>query len=192
VCASAALTIASPAGAENLIKSPGDHPDYHVELEPHVLFGVAELYGATGLGVGLRASIPIVQNGFVPQINNSVAISFGLDWTHYGDCYYFDRRNGRDIGYGCGANYFIFPVAMQWNFWFTEHWSAFGEPGLYIYHGVFDANYCDPNFQFCGYPTATGVDFAFWVGGRYHFNDKVSLTMRIGYPSFSFGVSFFP
>jgi hypothetical protein len=30
-----------------------------------------------------------------------------------------------------------------------------------------------------------------WVGGRFHFNDKISLTMRIGYPDFSFGVSFF-
>jgi hypothetical protein len=29
------------------------------------------------------------------------------------------------------------------------------------------------------------------VGGRYHFNDRISLTMRIGYPSFAIGISFF-
>jgi hypothetical protein len=29
------------------------------------------------------------------------------------------------------------------------------------------------------------------VGGRYHFNDRISLTMRIGYPAFSIGASFF-
>jgi hypothetical protein len=189
----ATLALAWPgtARADSIIKNPGDHPDYHVELEPHLLFGLARLYGGGGLGLGARASIPIVQNGFVPSINNSVAITFGLDWLRYSDCYYYDRRAGRDVGYGCGASYFIFPVAMQWNFWLTEHWSVFGEPGLYVYHGVFDTGYCDPAFQACGYPTTTGVDLALWVGGRFHFNDKISLTMRIGYPDFSFGVSFF-
>ena len=28
------------------------------------------------------------------------------------------------------------------------------------------------------------------VGGRFHFNDSVALTMRLGYPAFSLGVSF--
>jgi hypothetical protein len=29
------------------------------------------------------------------------------------------------------------------------------------------------------------------AGGRYHFSENVALTMRVGYPSFSIGVSFF-
>jgi hypothetical protein len=29
------------------------------------------------------------------------------------------------------------------------------------------------------------------AGGRYHFTDKIALTMRAGYPAFSIGVSFF-
>ena len=45
-------------------------------------------------------------------------------------------------------------------------------------------------FNNCANPTSTGVDFAFYVGGRYHINDHVALVMRIGYPTFSFGVSF--
>jgi hypothetical protein len=182
-----ACSAEAPASAQSIIKNPGDHPNYRVELEPHLNFGWAH-YRGSGLGVGARASIVVVDNGFVSSINNSVAISFGLDWLRYGDCYYYDYRYG-SRGYGCGASYFMFPVAMQWNFWLSPKWSVFGEPGLHIYHGVWD-DWCDPNLPGCSAPTRTGVDFAFWAGGRFHFSETVALTMRIGYPTFSIGVSF--
>lgn len=186
--AAAALAVAPPAQADSIIKNPGDHPDYSVELEPHGLLGWQRHWVGTGFGLGARASIPIVKNGFVKTINNNVAISFGLDWVRYSDCYYYWRGSN----YGCGASYLLAPVAMQWNFWLTEKWSVFGEPGLYIYHGFYDDYYCDPRFIGCRYPgDRTSVDFAFYAGGRFHFNDKVSLTMRIGYPTVSIGASFF-
>ncbi len=185
----AVLAFAATARAQSIIKSPGDHPDYAVEIEPHLDFGWANLYRSNGFGAGARFSIPIVKNGFVPSINNSVAISFGIDWLRYSDCYYYNSRFRSD-GYGCGASYFIFPVAMQWNFWLSPRWSVFGEPGLYVYHGVFD-DYCgNLNANDCGYPTRNGVDFAFYAGGRFHFNDKIAITLRLGYPTLSFGVSF--
>jgi hypothetical protein len=185
--ACAVLAFGSDARAQSIIKNPGDHPDYRVEIEPHLNFGWANLYGSNGLGVGARFSIPIVQNGFIRNLNNSVAISFGLDWLRYSNCYYYIRNDG----YGCGASYFIFPVAMQWNFWLTPRWSVFGEPGLYLYHGVFD-DYCGSinNPGPCGYPTRNGVDFAFYAGGRFHISDTFALTLRIGYPTLSFGLSF--
>src|SRR5678816_4653926 len=120
VAARLTLLSVEDARAESIIKNPGDHPSYHVELEPHVLPGWGHLYHGNGLGLGAWASIPLVDNGFISSINNSVAISFGLDWLRYGDCYYY---NGR-FGYGCGASYFLFPVAMQWNFWLTPNWSV--------------------------------------------------------------------
>jgi len=184
----ASLLVANEVRAdESIIKNPGDHPDYHVEIEPHGDFGWANLYGGSGFGLGGRFTIPLVDNGFIKTINNNVGISFGVDWLRYSGCYYYDRRFNRD--YGCGASYFLFPVAMQWNFWLSTHWSVFGEPGLYIYHGIYD-DYCN-GVAGCGYPTRTGVDFAFFAGGRYHFSEKVSLTMRIGYPYLSIGASFF-
>jgi hypothetical protein len=186
----AALTLGRAALADDTIKHPGDHPHYVVEIEPHLLFGWDnDLYGAASFGLGLRASIPVTHNGFIPSINNSVAISFGLDWLHYSDCYYYFRA----VGYGCGANYFEFPVALQWNFYVAKRWSVFAEPGLYIYHGVFNADYCNgPGLPPCGYPNATGIDVAAWVGARFHFTDKVALTMRLGYPTLSLGVSIMP
>jgi hypothetical protein len=186
------------AYADDTIKHPGDHPKYSVEIEPHGLWSWRHYYYAPndGFGLGVRVSIPIVENGFVPSINNNVAISFGVDWVHYSgaDCYYYGPPpNPQNPGpcYVLGdANYLFFPVAMQWNFFVAQRWSVFGEPGLAIYHGFFDYCYNVPPGTRCPSPTQTGIDFAFYAGGRFHFSDHATLTMRIGYPTFSVGVSF--
>ena len=172
----------STAHADDTIKHPGDHLTYKVEIEPHALFGVDNAFATGGLGLGARFSIPIVQNGFIPKINNSVAISFGLDWLHYNDC-----RYGLN---DCSASYLYFPVAMQWNFWVAQRWSVFGEPGAVIYDGFLGD--CNPGVRNCNRPNTFGAEPALWIGGRFHVSETVSLTMRIGFPSFSFGVSFFP
>jgi hypothetical protein len=176
-----ALAVAPPARADDTIKRPGDHPAYSVEAEPHLVLGWDDVYASDGFGVGGRFSIPIVDNGFVPSINNSVAIGFGLDLLHYDSCWY---------NADCSANYIHIPVVMQWNFYVSQHWSVFGEPGLVIFHGFFD----DCPFQNgCpGRPRETSVEPALYLGGRYHFSDRMSLTMRIGFPSISVGISFFP
>jgi hypothetical protein len=181
-CAAAAAALAAaPARADDTIKRPGDHPAYHVELEPHLVFGWFGPYTNTGFGAGMRFGIPIVDNGFVSSINNSVAISFGVDIVHYDWCWWHGN---------CSANYLDFPVVMQWNFYVAKHWSVFGEPGLLIYHGF--VSDC-PNGPNCpGGPNVTGVEPALFLGGRYHLSEGVALTMRVGFPSFSFGVSFFP
>ena len=175
------LTVGS-ARADDTIKHPGDHPHYSVELEPHLVLGWGGYYGgAGGIGPGGRASIPIVDNGFVSSINNSVAITFGLDVLFYNYCY-----NGWGGG-GCSATFFEFPVAMQWNFFVAQRWSVFGEPGLAIYHGDWGCGNAN-----CPWSTSvTSVEPALYLGGRYHFSDSVSLTMRLGWPALSFGVSFF-
>jgi hypothetical protein len=172
---------ATRAHADDTIKRPGEHPAYSVEIEPHLLLGWDDVYASDGVGVGARFSIPVVDNGFVTSINNSVAVSFGLDLIHYGGCWY----NGN-----CDANYFHLPVVMQWNFYVASHWSVFGEPGLAIYHGIFDD--CPSNVACPGRPRVTDIEPALYLGGRYHFDNKVSLTMRVGFPSISVGVSFFP
>jgi hypothetical protein len=175
-----------PAQADTLIiKNPGDHPRYVFEAEPHLVLGFIEPPGyaaGTGFGLGFRGSIPIVRNGFVPSINNSVAIGFGVDFAHYGRGDYC--RNGGPLP-DCdrvranGFNEFYFPVVMQWNFFLSRNWSVFGEPGVALNYHAWDG------------PTRLDVDpFIFFLGGRYHFSDKVTLTMRIGYPAFSVGCSF--
>jgi hypothetical protein len=80
------------------------------------------------------------------------------------------------VGFDFGGNDRIYvPVVLQWNFWLSTHWSVFGEPGLAFGSGG----------------PYSGVFPAFFAGGRFHFTDRVALTIRLGYPDVSIGVSFF-
>src|SRR5262245_1455677 len=90
VVASACLLVSQSAHAEeSIIRHPGDHPNYAVEVEPHLSFAFfLPAAGSTGVGLGGRFTIPVVRNGFVSTINNSVGVGFGLDWLHYNGCYY--------------------------------------------------------------------------------------------------------
>lgn len=201
VFALGAFALSSPARADDTIKRPGDHPRYSVEIEPHALVGWADQWAGTGLGLGGRVSINLTHDGFVKTINNSVAIGFGLDWAHYSGtgCRYDPRFPTVCYGYGYygTADFLQFPIVMQWNFYVAQRWSVFGEPGLYVWHGIYSA----PNYA-CGmaglppcgyYGSDTGVGPAFWVGGRFYFSDSTTLTMRLGYPDLlTIGVSFFP
>ncbi len=172
---------AGPARADDTIKNPGDHPSYRVEIEPHIAFGWDNVYASSGYGLGARFGIPIVENGFVDSINNSVAIGFGVDWLHYEFCYF--------RGYNCSANALVFPVVMQWNFYVAQKWSVFGEPGLFFWKGFFDTSFCN-GVAGCGAPNSFFIRPAFYVGARYYFSEHITLTMRLGYPTFSVGVSF--
>jgi hypothetical protein len=184
--AAALLTLSESALADrSIIKNPGQHSDYSFEAEPHLLlglWGVPGPGGGTGFGLGFRGSIPIVKNGFVKTINNNVAISFGLDWMHYDVSNWCGRYWKQPVACGWDDNFNLFwlPVAMQWNFFLSENWSVFGEPGLAL--RINDNHYRNN----------VDLDFLFYAGGRFHFNDKISLTMRLGWPSAaSVGVSFF-
>jgi hypothetical protein len=180
---SAAITLAVPraAHAEDLIISqPGQHPSYALEIEPHADFTFFDLgNNLRGLGLGARLSVPIVKNGFVSSINDSVAIGVGIDALQYSGCSH--TRFG-----DCGSITTIFvPVVMQWNFWLSTHWSLLGEPGVAIYHWAPSStcigDYCDAR---------TYVEPVLFVGGRYHFAEHAALTMRVGWPYWSVGVSF--
>lgn len=180
------------AAAQSIIKQPGNHPNYSVELEPHGLVGFDPPGPArdNGLGLGARATFVVLDNGFISKINNSIGIGVGLDWLHYDDdnddWEYWCRR--RDCGWDRGyydeydVDYFIVPVVMQWNFWLHRKWSVFGEVGGALAFVEADDWYDDDDVEL--------FPFLFFGGGRFHFSDTAALTMRVGYPYFSLGVSF--
>jgi hypothetical protein len=180
------LLVASPALAEGTIKNPEDHPHYIAELEPHLLFR-NDNYFATGIGVGGRFSFPIVDPGFIKGINDTIAIGTGLDVFFLNDCYYRNQV-------GCGETVFSIPLVMQWNFYVAPHISVFGEPGFELY--FYNFNDCPAGFVCNGYDRTHFAPFVFYGGMRYHFNDTIAITPRIGFDNYgafmvSFGVSFF-
>ncbi len=168
------------ARADDTISTPGDHPSYRIELEPHLTLGWDNVYASSGVGLGGRFSIPVVQNGFIPSLNNSIAVSFGVEFLHYAGCYRLSNQ-------ACGANYLFFPVAMQWNFFVARQWSVFGEPGFAIFQGFFHE--CG-NTPGCVDAPSLGWRPTLAVGGRYHLSEHVALTARVGYPAITLGASF--
>jgi hypothetical protein len=177
LAAAAFLMFAPDALARTVIKNPNDHPDYTAELEPHGTFifwhgryhKYARQYRGFGdpeFGAGFRASIELADPAFIPKINNTVAITFGLDFT-----------NVNCRGW-CRNDFYIWsPVGLQWNFFITDKFSAFADAGFMLRSvDFFDDIY---------------PDFYGMVGGRWHFTDKVSFTFRVGVPFVNLGVSFF-
>jgi len=155
-----------------IIKHPENHPT--AELEPHANLGVVHrgygsFKGSRGLGdpdvgAGFRATILVMDPGFIPKLNNSAGITFGVDLM--------------SCRFGCKDDFSIWtPVGLNWSFYLTDDWSVFADGGVLLrsdsfYHGAYG-------------------DFFGMIGGRYHFSDRAALTMRVGYPFVSVGVSFY-
>lgn len=172
------LALASSAETRPVIKNPNDHPDYRAELEPHGTFifwhgrylsnsRSYRTFGDPEFGAGFRASIELADPAFIPKINNTVAITFGIDFTNYNcrGCRYRD-------------DFLVWnPVGLQWNFFITDKFSTFADIGFMLRSYGFYNN-IDP-------------DLFVMVGGRWHFSDKVAFTFRLGVPFVNVGVSFF-
>lgn len=132
--------------------------------------------------MGFRGTLEIIDNGFISGINNTVGVGFGADWVYYPDSHLDCERDPAsnsciDLDPDFSVTYVYLPVVMQWNFWLSRAWSVFGEPGFAV--------------RYASRGDKLGVNpFVLFAGGRYHFTDRVSLTMRVGYPTFHVGASF--
>lgn len=179
--------------ARSIAKEAGQHPDYTVELEPHLVLDWAGAPGphSEGFGAGFRASIPLFHNGPIRQINNNMAISFGFDWTHGSQPCGPWRPGWQGSGaYACSIDSFWFPVALQWNFFLTEVISVFGEPGLALVHYRWNhwehcwaPGYCDPDGR------DTQLKPVLWGGARFLVSDNIGISVRLGFPSITAGLS---
>ena len=185
------------SAAEAQIKRPGAHTKYFVELEPHFLLQWDEepFGGDEGIGLGLRATIPFIDNGPIRTINNNMGIGFGLDWAHFDDpCFFraFDRRFFvRD--FDCTANVFWLPAVVQWNFFLTPAISVFGEAGLGIEHARVSYEFwCNtPGGRICDLDDSdTDVEFLIFGGARFMVSDHIGFLVRLGRPYLSLGASF--
>ena len=178
------------AFAQSTIRAHGARPSYGVELEPHLLgtpFSPPGVGSGEGLGIGVRGTFEILSQGFLSRVNDSVGVGVGLDWIHYddseaeggGECLRTEQApNGIPVCVEVAGDtdYLWIPVVMQWNFWLHKKWSVFGEPGIALRLDDMDEFNVSPLVLF--------------VGGRYHVSDQFTLTLRLGYPAFSFGGSF--
>jgi hypothetical protein len=162
LCVAAGWSITNDAFADqSLIKHPGAHPDYVFEAEPHLAVGFVDPPGGKDHGKGFGPGF----RGTIELVDNGFISSI---------------KNTVGLGFGldwfvAGSKHSTFwvPVVMQWNFWLSRNWSVFGEPGGAIFFG-----------------DKTGASPVFFAGGRFHFSDVAALTLRVGYPALTVGVSF--
>jgi hypothetical protein len=190
------LTALTGASAKAQIKSPGAHLRYDAEVDAHLVVQWAHepSWHDEGLGLGVHVAIPVIENGPVTTINNSLAVAFGLDWAHFGDS--CELRGVPDDD-DCSANDFWLPVVAQWNFYFSKTISAFPELGLAIQHSRWDAGYCrqpNGNYVYCDDSDGdsdTDVELVMWLGVRFHLAETFALTVRLGTPSLLLGATFY-
>jgi hypothetical protein len=172
----------STANAETVIRRPGLHPQYSVELEPHLAFDwFDDHWVSDGIGPGMHVAVPFMHQGPISTINNNMAIKFGMDLTFGGGCSWHYRNR-----YDCDATSLLLPVALQWNFYITDIITVFGEPGLAIRHTWWD--YCSDGDCGGGYSDTSG-NIYFAGGAKFMFGRTVGLTVRLGYPHATIGAT---
>ncbi len=190
--ATCTVSYAGLSHAQSIIKQPGNHVLYSVDLEPHAVFGWDDTYyGGSAFGLGMRATIPFLRNGPISTINNDMGIGFGLDWVTRGSC---NRGYGyggpRDYYYDCSAYAIYLPVVLQWNFYITDIITVYGEPGFAIRYAHVSSNWPDPDgiVRDHGYGYTDPI-FVMSGGAKFMFGRTVGLNVRAGYPYFTVGAS---
>lgn len=187
-CLLAAMLLGSvgPAQAQ---QRAARQPFYGVELEPQLVWQWTgdEWSSEDGVGLGLRASIPVIEDGPLKTLRNNLAVTFGFSWSH------FDGQCGAANDWvDCDEDDFWLPVAAQWNFFLTDVISLFPELGLGFRSAVWSNDECSVgnDNDVCD-DSDLEVHLVLWLGARFRVSDTVALTMRLGTPSLLFGVSFF-
>jgi hypothetical protein len=176
---------------ELIINRPYSGPRRDIEVDVHLTldygfgagFGASSAcdyaygcyyYGAYGVGPGVKMLFPVVQNGFIPSLNNAFYVGFITDFL-------FVPYYSYDVGAPAGFFAFTIGPVVQWRFYLFHALSVFAETGFEI--GAFFGNYD-------GYGDVYSFIPIFDIGGNWHFAKHVALTFSLGYPSTKVGVSF--
>jgi hypothetical protein len=187
-CLLAAMLLGS-AGAAEAQRRAARQPFYGVEIEPQLVWQWTgdEWSSEDGVGLGVRASIPVIEDGPLTSLRNNLAVTFGLAWAHFDD----ECRAGGGWS-DCDEDDFWLPIAAQWNFFLTDVISLFPELGLGFRSAVWSNDACDfdEDDDVCD-DSDLEVHLVLWLGARFKVSDTIALTMRLGTPSLTFGVSFF-
>lgn len=183
-----ATVLWTTGAAKAQITSPGNHVHYAIDLEPHLVLQWSGEEGFDeGLGLGMRVSWPVIDNGPLPDVNNTLAVTAGADITFQGGRCPVPASNGLQW-VDCEAWQLWLPVAAQWNFYFSQTFALFGELGLAIQYVNGEA-YNAAGRKWDG--DDIDIHPVLWLGGRYIATDKVAFTFRLGFPSLTVGASFF-
>lgn len=122
------------------------------------------------IGVGGRFTLPVVADGFIPDINDSFEIEIGADLV-------FGSYPLVNAGY---IDLSLVPVEGRWTFHFTPNLSAYAKLGLGY------------TLEFSSYTGAAAYGSRFYynfaIGGMYNLTDKFGIRLEAGYQGLKVGV----
>ncbi len=171
------------ATSGSTVQSAQGDPDTITDARPHtresdisVLFWLPFEYYSIGFGGMVRYEIPILPDGFIPNINDEFTLepSFGVAYSSVG---------------GLGSNVGVVELAPAiygiWRFHFSKEFDAYGGLGLGLNFGVYSESYLG---------TGVGVNFYFdpCVGINYRFpSSSIAFRGEIGPEGLKAGFSFY-
>jgi hypothetical protein len=166
------LLLAQQASAQGT-KDPGGIADRSVhDTRPMSISAMLYLpwYYGVGIGVNARFEIPIIKDGFIPQINDQVSIEPSLSLGYRARAYGWsdDRLKFFDI---VPAAYFM------WSFHITSKFRPYGAIGLGYDVGI----WLDDENDYPGNDVSGG--FFYWdtaVGMFYDFSESAAFRCEIG------------
>lgn len=163
------LLVLSQAGSlQSRASAQDDYRIHAVRPEVHLSAG-----GHGDLGAGFRVDIPIVPNGFLRNDRDDFALSPGMDIQFFDFRRDHHRARARDHDDRDLAKVLLIPqLAAQWNIYFPRHgWSIFPEAGIAVVVGDWEGRH------------NVHVDPLGAFGARKHFNSRIALVMRAGWPT---------
>lgn len=158
------------------------HPRYGAELEVHGSIAAFDKF-FVGMGAGARVTVPVWSHTPFKGFDNDLGVGIGLDVIRYAA-----YRPADPLDPSLRLTAYYVPLYVQWNVWLGSRASLFVEPTLlYRYAEFIDSCSAAPPSKPCTdttrfVPTAS-------AGLRFRIVDKVSGTIRVGWPVASIGAS---
>jgi hypothetical protein len=171
-----AVALPGPAGAQLTIKDSSVHTDRPVKFD---ITGSLGFFGDRSVGTAAWVSIPLLPDGFIPPLNDSFGLEFGMAvnyaWANY--------------GFGCDYNYFsLVPLGgVRWDFHLTEAWTVFGKAKLGIGHDFASVECGGTKIDDVG---GNHLASDFGVGAFWNFSPGMGMRFDLGYQGASVGLSF--
>lgn len=175
--ADARVVIGQPSGARRGIEINIRGNAYYGYGWYDGLYNYGRYYGDYAVGPGFQMLFPVIQNGFIPSINNAFYLGFFTDFLFIPDFV----TGYRDLIF----SFAIGPVA-QWRFFILDMFqggglSAFANLGFGIWPW-FVGNRFTTSVPVYGFPL-------FELGANFMFSKAFGLTLSFGYPSVKFGIN---
>ena len=143
------------------------------------LDGYAPYYNTYAIGPGFSMLFPVVQNGFIPSINNAFYVGFFADFNIHPGYNYFPYDYPSFVSFAIGPY-------VQWRFFLFEILSVYANLGFGLWPW-FIGN--EPAYVRGNGDVAFRFFPMFELGANLHFTKHIGMNFEFGYPWVKVGLN---